>query len=369
MRTLSVKEWIGLFLFGLLGFLLYFFGVGIIHKSWQYLAAFIDTGVFPPEFYQIPFIQGNPLGVAVLHDIGIFSASVGVIVLYIVYFVWLLPLGTPERSRRGFQYILGFLLVFIAWIGVWICMHRAFIFLSEVLRIGLFIQNPFLLHLLGLLLVGFFLLGTLGVVVYKAYQLTIASSTGSASSTQQPLAAHTVSNAPEGHSWSIPFIQIKKDWKFYFLAFLPYFSAAFAVWILLFEGFIAYQFGIPIIWALLPEIFWTPDAYMLFGGVLLIASMLGLWIIIVFVRRAPLTGTLGTSWWWQGARRYLFVLLSIIVLTAFSSGLFVISITYLQIGFITVATALTWQQIGETLVLLGLVTAFIVIVGERASEA
>ncbi|MFX1566631.1 MAG: hypothetical protein ACFFCH_11645, partial [Promethearchaeota archaeon] len=306
---------------------------------------------------------------AALHDIGIFSASVGVIVLYIVYFVWLLPLGTPERSRRGFQYILGFLLVFTAWIGVWICMHRAFIFLLEVLRIGLFIQNPFMLHLLGLLLVGFFLLGTLGVLVYKAYQLTIASSADSASSTQQPLTAHTVSNAPEGHSWSIPFIQIKKDWKFYFLAFLPYFSAAFAVWILLFEGFIAYQFGIPILWALLPEIFWTPDAYMLFGGGLLLASMLGLWVIIVFVRRAPLTGTLKNSWWWQGTRRYLFVLLAIMVLTAFISGLFVISITYLQIGSITVATALTWQQIGETLILLGLVTAFIVIVGERASEA
>ncbi|MFX1576838.1 MAG: hypothetical protein ACFFCF_06665 [Promethearchaeota archaeon] len=364
-----MKEWIGLILFGLLGFLLYFFGVGIIHKSWLYLVAFFDTGVFPPDFYQIPFVQGNPLGLAALHDIGIFLASVGVIVLYIVYFVWLLPLGTLERSRWGFQYILGFLLVFTAWMGIWICMHRAFIFLLEVIRIGLVIQDPFMLHLLGLLLVGLFLFGTLGVLVYKAYHLTIASFTGSADPIQQPLTTPRVSNVSEGRSWPIPFIQIKKDWKFYFLAFLPYFSAAFAVWILLFEGFIAYQFGIPIIWALLPGIPWTPDAYMLFGGVLLIASMLGLWIIIVFVRRAPLTGTLGSSWWWQGARRYLFVLLSIIVLIAFISGLFVIVITYLQIGSLIVSTALTWQQIGEALVLLGLVTAFVIIVGERASEA
>ncbi len=364
-----MNEWIGLFVFGLLGFLLYVFGVGVIHRAWLFLVAFFETGILPPDFYQIPFIQGNPLGLAALHDIGIFLASLGVIVLYIVYFVWLLPLGTPERSPRGFQYILGFLLVFTAWMGIWICMHRAFIFLLEVIRIGLSIQNPFILHMLGLILVGLFFLGTLFVLLYKAYRLTIASFSGPDTPGQQPFTPTKVTSvAAKGVTWPIPFIKIQKDWKFYFLAFLPYFSAAFAVWILLFEGFIAGQFGIQIIWALLPGIPWTPDAYMLFGGVLLGVSMLGLWAIIVFVRRAPVIGVLGSSWWWQGARRYLFVLLSIVVLLAFISGLSVISLTYLLIGSITVPTALVWQQIGEALVLLGLITAFILIVGERASE-
>lgn len=363
MRTLSVKVMIGLFTFGFLGFLLYIFGIGLINRAWNFLVTLFLTGTLPPDYFQIPFIQGNPFGLAVLHDFGIFLASLGIIVLYIVYFVWLLPLGNPERARRGFEYILGFLLVFTAWIGIWICMHRAFIFLAEAGTIGFFIQNPFILHSLGIILVGLFLLGTLSVLLYKVFRLLRASHTVSDAPTQPPPSTPT-----EPIDFPIPFMHIQKDWKFYFLIFIPYFSAAFAVWILLFEGFIAELLGIPLIWALLPWIAWTPGYYMLFGGILLFVSMLALWAMIVFVRRAPLTGILQNTWWWQGARRYLFVILTILVLIGFLGGLFVIAWTYLNLGTIAVSTALLWQQIGEALVLFALVTAFIIIVGERASE-
>ena len=183
MRTLSLREIVGLFIFGLLGFLLYLFGVGLIHKAWTYLIALIETGSYPTELLQMLFIQTNPFGIAGLHDVGIFLASLGVILLYVIYFVWLLPLGTPERSRRGFQYILGFLLVFAAWIGIWICMHRAFLLFLEFWRgylpdptwtIGIFQLTPSTLHSLGLALVGLFLLGTLLVILYKAYTLFLA---------------------------------------------------------------------------------------------------------------------------------------------------------------------------------------------------
>jgi hypothetical protein len=364
MRTLSIKEVIGLFVFGLLGFLLYIFGIGLIHRAWNYLVVLYTSGTLPPDFFQIPFIQGNPAGLAVLHDLGIFLASIGIIVLYIVYFVWLLPLGNPERARRGFEYILGFLLVFAAWIGIWICMHRAFIFLAEAGTIGFFIQNPFILHSLGLILVGLFLLGTMSVVIYKVLRLLWAFDAISDTATHLP-----ASQPSETIGFPIPFGHIRKDWKFYFLIFIPYFSAAFSVWILLFEGFIAELFGISIIWALIPWFVWTPGYYMLFGGALLFLSMFSLWTMIVFVRRAPLTGILQNTWWWQGTRRYLFVFLTIIVLVGFLGGFFVITWSYLNLSSLLVSTALVWQQIGEALVLLALVTAFIIIVGERASEA
>ncbi len=324
------------------------------------------------------FIQTNPFGIAGLHDVGIFLASLGIILLYVIYFVWLLPLGTPERSRRGFQYILGFLLVFAAWIGIWICMHRAFLLFLEFWRgylpvptwvIGIFQLTPSTLHSLGLALVGLFLLGTLLVILYKAYTLFLASETESDATVEYSNITTGGTSGSESIEWPIPFIQIKKDWKFYFLAFLPYFSAAFAIWILLFEGFIASLYGIPILWALLPWIPWTPNHYMIFGAGLLLPSMLALWGIIVFIRRAPVTGMPGNSWWWRGARRFLFVILTIIVIISLSAGLFILIWTYLQLGTLTTSTALLWQQIGETSVLIGLITAFIIIVGERASEA
>lgn len=366
MRTLSVKELIGLYGFGLLGFLLFVFGVGLIHRAWIYLAILFTTGTLPPDFLLIPFIQGHLHGPAALHDIGIFLASLGIIVLYIVYFVWLLPLGTPERSRRGFQYILGFLLVFAAWIGIWICMHRAFIFLL----IGIEIVNlsPATLHLFGLILVYLFLFGTFLVIIFKAYRLYIAAYTVSDSKVSQLTSTTDSPIATGSVAYPIPQIQIQKDWKFYFLAFLPYFSAAFAVWILLFEGIIARIFGIPIIWALLPWIPWTSNYYMLFGGGLLLASMLMLWGIIVFIRRAPITGTPVDSWWWQGARRYLFVFLTIVIIISLIGGLLGISWTYLSLDTLPIATALFWQQTSEVSILLGLIMAFIIIVGERASE-
>jgi hypothetical protein len=377
MRTLSLREIVGLFIFGLFGFLLYLFGVGLIHKAWTFLVSLIETGSYPTELLQMLFIQANPLGIAGLHDIGIFLASLGIIVLYIIYFVWLLPLGIPERSRRGFQYILGFLLVFAAWIGIWICMHRAFLFLLEFWRgylpdptwsIGIVQLTPNTLHVLGLILVGLFLLGTLLVLLYKAYVLVLASHTISETRIDQSTKITAGNRVAERIGWPIPFIQIKKDWKFYFLAFLPYFSAAFAVWILLFEGFVAQLYGIPILWALIPSIPWTPDYYMIFGGGLLLTSMLALWGIIVFIRRAPATGMPGNSWWWQGTRRFLFVILTITVIVSLSVGLIIITWTYLQLGTLIPVTALLWQQIGETSVLLGLVAGFIIIVGERASE-
>ncbi len=376
-RTPSLREIIGLFIFGLLGFLLYLFGTGLMHKAWTYLVALIQTGIFPTELLQMFFIQAYPFGIAGLHDVGIFLASLGIIVLYIIYFVWLLPLGIPERSRRGFQYILGFLLVFGAWIGIWICMHRAFLLSFEFWRgylpnpnwsIGIFQLTPFALHSLGLALVGLFLLGTLLVILYKAYTLFMVSGTQSDLTVEESKFTAVEANIPKSIEWPIPFVQIRKDWKFYFLAFLPYFSAAFAVWILLFEGFIAQLYGIPIVWALLPWIHWTPDYYMIFGGVILLVSMLALWGIIVFIRRAPVTGMPWNRWWWQGARRFLFVILTIIVILSLSTGLLLITWTYLQLGTLTTSTALLWHQIGETAVLLGLVTAFIIIVGERVSE-
>jgi hypothetical protein len=248
-------------------------------------------------------------------------------------------------------------------------MHRAFIFLLEFGYSGILEQNPIMLHQLGLGLVGVFLLGTLLVLIYKAYKLYVASVT--ASEPLDPLSPiPSVSSSVSEHTgWPTPFIQIQKDWNFYFIAFLPYFSAAFAVWILLFEGFIAQLFAIPIIWALAPWIPWNPGYYMLFGGAMLFVSMLALWIVIVFVRRAPVSGQLGTSWWWQGARRYLFVFLTVVVVCAFIGGLLVISWTYLSLDTLLLSTALLRYQIGETLVLLGLIMAFIIIVGERASEA
>ncbi len=361
-----MKELIGLFIFGLLGFLLYVFGVGLIHKAWLYLATLITTGSLPADFFQIPFTQGHPYGLAALHDIGIFLASFGIVVLYIVYFVWLLPLGLQERTRRNFQYILGFLLVFAAWIGIWICMHRAFI----IPLIGIEIMNlsSTTLHLLGLVLVFLFLFGTFIVILAKAFRLFFATYTASNAKVPEPISPGVSLHVPGSDGYPIPIIHIQKDWKFYFLAFIPYFSAAFAVWILLFEGIIAKLFGIPIIWALLPWLPWTSNYYMLFGGALLLASMIALWGIIVFVRRTPATGPLMNSWWWQGTRRFLFVVLTILVIIMLLAGLVGIIWTYLSLDTISLSTTLFLQQISEISIIFGLVFAFVLIVGERASE-
>lgn len=376
MRSLSISEIIALFVFGLIGFLLFAFGVGLMHKAWLSLLVLTENQFGVPESGLFFFLLNNPIGIAILHDLGIFLATLGIIVLFVIYFIWLLPLGTPPRQKRGFQYIFGFLSVFAAWIGIWIFMHRAFLIQLEYWRgflptptlpIGFLQLAPSTLHLIGLILVGFFFVGAFLVLLYKAYQVIQASHTATGASSLPISTSATAVPAPV--DWPLSFLQIQEDWKFYFIAFIPYFSAAFAVWILLFEGFIAKLFGIPLIWALIPWVQWTPNTYFLIGTGLLLTSMIAIWAVIVFVRRAPWTQASLSSWWWQGSRRCLFAILTSLVIFSLGVGLLLLSVTFWYLESLLLSTALLWQQIGDGLIIIGLLTAFIIIVGERTSES
>ncbi|MFX1319315.1 MAG: hypothetical protein ACFE9O_09255 [Promethearchaeota archaeon] len=150
-------------------FLLVFISVrGFLDQAFMvlYFGQFLppELGIFFPAF-----------NLAQLHDIGIILASVGLVVMYLPITLTLVisekTVVTSQRFRSRLVHflchsdlfkILGFMGLFLASMGVWFCMHQAYLYQGEYLK-GTLLTNsyvfltfeisPLLLHVAGNFLV------------------------------------------------------------------------------------------------------------------------------------------------------------------------------------------------------------------------
>jgi hypothetical protein len=126
---------------------------------------------WPPEF-SILFPAFN---LTQLHDIGIVLASIGLVVLYLPITLTLVITEKSDVPTQRFRSrlvhflshsdlfkILGFIGLFLACMGVWFCMHQAYLYQGEYLKGTLpsnvfvflaFEISPLLLHMVGNLFV------------------------------------------------------------------------------------------------------------------------------------------------------------------------------------------------------------------------
>lgn len=127
-----------------------------------------------------------------LHDIGIVMASIGLVALFLPITLTLIIVkktDTPLQSiesrlvhflcHSDFPTILAFFGLFLGCMGVWFCMHQAFLYLGEFLKgtitspiyvFLLFEISPMFLHLIGNLLV---ILGLIIIVSISTVKVLI----------------------------------------------------------------------------------------------------------------------------------------------------------------------------------------------------
>ncbi len=127
----------------------------------------IQTGI-PPN------LPGGDLAIPSFHDIGIGLSFFGFISLFALFAIILRNNPTKEvnlRWRRrawilwnsDFYYIFAFFLMFIAWAGIWVCIHQAFLveleaqlllrIPSSLIQFSILTFTPQGLHTLGFILV------------------------------------------------------------------------------------------------------------------------------------------------------------------------------------------------------------------------
>jgi hypothetical protein len=142
-----------------------------------------------------PNLPGGDLAFIGLHDIGIGLSFFGFITLFALFAYILRNNPTKEVSVRwrgkawivwnsDFYYLLAFFLMFIAWAGIWVCLHQAFLvgleaqvadpprIPSSLIHFSIFIFTPQSLHSLGFILVIVplvLLIGLIGVPKFWIY--------------------------------------------------------------------------------------------------------------------------------------------------------------------------------------------------------
>jgi hypothetical protein len=161
---------------------------------------------------------------------------------------------------------------------------------------------------------------------------------------------------------------LEEDWRFYVIAFIPFFLAAFAVWIFAFEGLFARIFSIAaIIWAWLPTYPWTALRYHWLGIVLLGISIGWIIIHIVVIERSPVRRRKIPIL--KGVDRWRNWLRNPIALVAL--GLLMIVLVF--IGAIQMILAFNASDYfphwwGRTFVFSALIVGFVLIVSERGFD-
>lgn len=178
---------------------------------------------------------------------------------------------------------------------------------------------------------------------------------------------------------------VETDWKYYSLVLLPFFFAAFAIWIFIIEGYLAKIYELEIIWALFPLMIWPPEFYQWLGIWLLIISMVFVSSVIILVRRAPFSSKHKTSrriktpltgWrdWISGENRRLFYLtLAIFVLgngiiaTIHAFGLLDLSFIFEEINLYLSFSV--WGLLGLLLLSISLIVVFLLAVSLRTSNS
>ncbi len=157
-----------------------------LHYAYVLLLGRIQTGI-PPN------IPGGDFAIPGFHDLGIGVSFFGFITLFTL-FVFVLrnnPIKDVVDRWRGrawivwnsdFYYILAFFLMFIAWAGVWVCLHQAFLveleanhlhrIPSSLIHFTIFTFTPSSLHSFGFVLVIIplgLLIGLIGVPKFWIY--------------------------------------------------------------------------------------------------------------------------------------------------------------------------------------------------------
>ncbi len=139
--------------------------------------------------WELPAFLFPAFSIVQLHDIGIALASIGLVIQFLPITLTLVilqqtdPPASQIRSRiiQLFSHsdlftILSFFGLFMASMGVWFCMHQAFLYLGEFLkgtipfRVYVFLIfeiQPMLLHGIGNLFVVFGLLTMLSISTVK----------------------------------------------------------------------------------------------------------------------------------------------------------------------------------------------------------
>jgi hypothetical protein len=160
------KRFLGLSLLSLIFIVVSLF---VLHYAFVMLLNRIQMGI-PPN------VPGGDLSFIGMHDSGIGLSFFGFITLFALFAYVLRNNPTKEVSThwRGrawivwnsdFYYLLAFFLMFIAWAGIWVCLHQAFLvgleaqvadpprIPSSLIQFSLFTFTPQSLHSLGFILV------------------------------------------------------------------------------------------------------------------------------------------------------------------------------------------------------------------------
>lgn len=154
-----------------------------LHFAYDALLILIQTG-FPP-----PYIIGD-YGIPGLHDIGVGLSFFGLVALFGL-FVWVLRNNpakevSPRWSGKAwilwnsdFYYIVACFGIFVAWLGIWVCMHQAFLYELEASFLGripeasvrflIFNFEPVALHNLGFLFVTVDFLILMGLIALPKF--------------------------------------------------------------------------------------------------------------------------------------------------------------------------------------------------------
>jgi hypothetical protein len=389
--------------------------------SWELLRIVAETRIIP---YPLSIFPGHPI--PALHDFGIFVTTLGLIFVYLLFIYFLRKASRPFYNPGEWKwetevyYSKWFVFVLIAWFGIWIIMHHAF-----VLKVEQFlghIYDP--VELIQLPLTTFNLIGTVFVFILCLFAL--GWSVRYIRRIEEPIADDAEPDIGRreklealgkeflsilrsnwirvvailivfvviafslwliGQNWRSLVgyilliagiigifvvarlsrtILISDDWKFFGLVFVPYFLAAFAVWIFMFEGFIAKLFeGVRIIWAWLPQFIWTADRYFALGIVLLIGCIIGLGWMIFFVSRDPKAHFMVATSKVQLTRFSIFSVISLILL---SVGLVIMVTSFYWLELLVIPQAYLYHTLGWILIFAGLAIMFFTIVLERKWE-
>ncbi|MFW9831104.1 MAG: hypothetical protein ACFFD8_04965 [Candidatus Thorarchaeota archaeon] len=289
--------------------------IGVLFTLWSFDAIIILKTLFLREADFFEYLLGTwsgtvPTGMqpdvlygnaSLVHDLGIILSTLGLIFLFVAatYIVREL-LARPSIPKNPKEYFIWFfkwsdsyfvltsILLLIAWAGIWVFIHQAYIIELETWRETL--ANPELYAFLGLttpsllrwgIIIEIITVAILGIFVYgflKRKELGV----------DVPRALPDVAAPPKRAEWRGWFktAYINSDWLFYFIIFIIYIFIAFGLWIFLFEGFFAAAKNIAIKWALLAifpgfELIW-PHEFYYFAGIILEFTCFG--ILLTFMK-------------------------------------------------------------------------------------
>ena len=343
----------------------------------------IILGTVPPEWLwiaQLIIDMTNrwPASIAAIHDAGIFLSFFA----FVFMFVWLVVRHRDEKPRfiwkdaswwRKFTwfaqnsdayYILAFIFIAVSWVGVWVFIHQAFLFYleSSPLRQGT-LTDPtwFLIQIQPLTMV---IVGT--VCVIGAFIVLLTLIFHHRPGVKKEILKPTFRVKFGDRLGELRYI--KDDWLFYLIAFIPFFLAAFAIWIFTFEGLFALIVGIEaFVWAWLPSLSWSPPEYH-WWGIGLLGISFGWFIIhILIIERNPVQRRkrppLRTVDKWRNRLRHPFAILTLGILMAV---LLFIGVTQMILAFN--AAEYFSHTVGRACVIGALIVVFILIVAERGFD-